>query len=52
MTTNAIDRGKRQVVEVPVTCRLDTKEEVSMCKADCVLQRIGQDYFRGNSIKY
>ena len=45
--TNPTDRGKGQVVEVPVTCRLDTEEEVSVYEAG-VLQRFAQDFLEGN----
>jgi len=31
-------------VEVPVTCRLDTAEEVSIYEAGGVLQRFAQDF--------
>ena len=46
--TNPTDRGKGQVVEVPVTCRLDTEEEVSVYEAGGVLQRFAQDFLEGN----
>ncbi|KAB1858089.1 Fe/S-dependent 2-methylisocitrate dehydratase AcnD [Acinetobacter tandoii] len=36
--------GKNEVVEVPVTCRLDTEEEVSVYEAGGVLQRFAQDF--------
>ncbi|HJF28989.1 MAG TPA: hypothetical protein K8V79_12305, partial [Acinetobacter lwoffii] len=36
--------GKNQIIEVPVTCRLDTEEEVSVYEAGGVLQRFAQDF--------
>lgn len=48
MTTNATDRGKRQVIEVPVTCRLDTEEEVSVYEVGGVLQCFAQDFLDNN----
>lgn len=39
--------GKEEIVEVPVTCRLDTKEEVSVYEAGGVLQRFAQDFLEG-----
>ena len=35
--------------EVPVTCRLDTAEEVSIYEAGGVLQRFAQDFLAENS---
>ena len=40
--------GKNEVIEVPVTCRLDTEEEVSVYEAGGVLQRFAQDFLEGN----
>ena len=40
--------GKNEVLEVPVTCRLDTEEEVSVYEAGGVLQRFAQDFLEGN----
>jgi aconitate hydratase len=42
------DDGKEQIIEVPVTCRLDTEEEVSVYEAGGVLQRFAQDFLEGN----
>ena len=39
--------GKEEIVEVPVTCRLDTEEEVSVYEAGGVLQRFAQDFLEG-----
>ncbi|MCG7222292.1 Fe/S-dependent 2-methylisocitrate dehydratase AcnD [Acinetobacter sp. AG3] len=36
--------GKNEVIEVPVTCRLDTEEEVHVYEAGGVLQRFAQDF--------
>ena len=35
-------------VEVPMTCRLDTAEEVSIYEAGGVLQRFAQDFLAAN----
>lgn len=40
--------GKEETVEVPVTCRLDTEEEVSVYEAGGVLQRFAQDFLEGH----
>ncbi|KMN09236.1 Fe/S-dependent 2-methylisocitrate dehydratase AcnD [Pseudomonas helleri] len=42
--TLVITRKNRERVEVPVTCRLDTAEEVSIYEAGGVLQRFAQDF--------
>ena len=42
------DDGKSQTIEVPVTCRLDTEEEVHVYEAGGVLQRFAQDFLEGN----
>ena len=39
-----IHRTNGETVEVPVTCRLDTAEEVSIYEAGGVLQRFAQDF--------
>ncbi|MFN4368361.1 MAG: Fe/S-dependent 2-methylisocitrate dehydratase AcnD [Acinetobacter sp.] len=44
----ATDDGKNQIIEVPVTCRLDTEEEVHVYEAGGVLQRFAQDFLEGN----
>ena len=44
----ATEDGKEQTIEVPVTCRLDTEEEVSVYEAGGVLQRFAQDFLEGN----
>ncbi len=40
----AIHRRNRDTLQVPVTCRLDTAEEVSVYEAGGVLQRFAQDF--------
>ncbi len=42
------DDGKNEIIKVPVTCRLDTEEEVSVYEAGGVLQRFAQDFLEGN----
>jgi aconitate hydratase len=42
--TLVIRRRNGEVVEVPMTCRLDTAEEVSIYEAGGVLQRFAQDF--------
>jgi iron-sulfur-dependent 2-methylisocitrate dehydratase len=42
--TLLINRKNGERVEVPVTCRLDTAEEVSIYEAGGVLQRFAQDF--------
>lgn len=46
--TLVIQRNNGERVEVPVTCRLDTAEEVSVYAAGGVLQRFAQDFLEGN----
>ncbi|HZW12279.1 MAG TPA: Fe/S-dependent 2-methylisocitrate dehydratase AcnD [Noviherbaspirillum sp.] len=47
--TLAITRKNGERVEVPVTCRLDTAEEVSVYEAGGVLQRFAQDFLASSS---
>ena len=42
--TLVINRKNGEKVQVPVTCRLDTAEEVSIYKAGGVLQRFAEDF--------
>ncbi|WP_454009345.1 Fe/S-dependent 2-methylisocitrate dehydratase AcnD [Aeromonas sp. Marseille-Q7275] len=42
--TLVVRRQNGEVVEVPMTCRLDTAEEVSVFEAGGVLQRFAQDF--------
>ncbi|WP_037459553.1 Fe/S-dependent 2-methylisocitrate dehydratase AcnD [Shewanella sp. HN-41] len=46
--TVVITRKNGERVEVPVTCRLDTAEEVSIYEAGGVLQRFAQDFLESN----
>ena len=46
--TLVIRRRNGEVVEVPVTCRLDSDEEVSIYEAGGVLQRFAQDFLAAN----
>ena len=45
--TLVINRKNSEVVDVPVMCRLDTAEEVSIYEAGGVLQRFAQDFLAG-----
>ncbi len=47
--TLVIHRRNGERVEVPVTCRLDTAEEVSIYEAGGVLQRFAQDFLEANA---
>ncbi|MFZ3193601.1 MAG: Fe/S-dependent 2-methylisocitrate dehydratase AcnD [Moraxellaceae bacterium] len=46
--TLVIHRKNGESVEVPVTCRLDTAEDISVYAAGGVLQRFAQDFLEGN----
>jgi iron-sulfur-dependent 2-methylisocitrate dehydratase len=46
--TLVINRKSGEVVKVPMTCRLDTAEEVSVYEAGGVLQRFAQDFLAAN----
>ena len=46
--TLLIHRRNGETVEVPVTCRLDSDEEVSIYEAGGVLQRFAQDFLESN----
>jgi iron-sulfur-dependent 2-methylisocitrate dehydratase len=46
--TLVINRKNGEVVKVPMTCRLDTGEEVSVYEAGGVLQRFAQDFLAQN----
>lgn len=45
--TLVIERANGETVEVAVTCRLDTEEEVHVYEAGGVLQRFAQDFLEG-----
>jgi aconitate hydratase len=47
--TLVINRANGERVEVPVICRLDTAEEVSIYEAGGVLQRFAQDFLEGST---
>ena len=47
--TLLIHRLNGETVEVPVTCRLDTAEEVSIYEAGGVLQRFAQDFLESTT---
>ena len=46
--TLVVHRRNGETVQVPVTCRLDTAEEVSIYEAGGVLQRFAQDFLEAN----
>lgn len=48
--TLLIHRRNGEVVQVPMTCRLDTAEEVSIYKAGGVLQRFAQDFLAASKV--
>jgi 2-methylcitrate dehydratase (2-methyl-trans-aconitate forming) len=45
--TLVVNRKNGERVEVPVTCRLDTAEEISVYEAGGVLQRFAKDFLEG-----
>ncbi len=47
--TLVINRRNGEQVRVPMTCRLDTAEEVSVYEAGGVLQRFAQDFLEANA---
>lgn len=47
--TLVINRANGEKVEVPMTCRLDTAEEVSVYAAGGVLQRFAQDFLESSA---
>lgn len=47
--TLVIHRKNGETVEVAVTCRLDTAEEVSIYEAGGVLQRFAQDFLASSA---
>lgn len=47
--TLIVHRKNGERVEVPVTCRLDTAEEVSIYEAGGVLQRFAKDFLESNA---
>jgi aconitate hydratase len=49
--TLVINRQNGECVEVPVTCRLDTADEVSVYEAGGVLQRFAQDFLESTAAR-
>ncbi|MEI4950561.1 Fe/S-dependent 2-methylisocitrate dehydratase AcnD [Aeromonas caviae] len=49
--TLVIRRRSGEVIQVPMTCRLDTAEEVSVYEAGGVLQRFAQDFLASTAQK-
>ena len=47
--TVRMHRRNGEMVQIPVTCRLDTAEEVSIYAAGGVLQRFAQDFLEANA---
>jgi iron-sulfur-dependent 2-methylisocitrate dehydratase len=47
--TLVIHRANGETIDVPVTCRLDTQEEVSIFSAGGVLQRFAQDFLEAKA---
>jgi aconitate hydratase len=47
--TLVVHRGNGERVDVPVTCRLDTAEEVSIYEAGGVLQRFAKDFLESSA---
>ncbi|MNH26548.1 Aconitate hydratase 1 [compost metagenome] len=47
--TLVVTRANGERLEVPVTCRLDTAEEVSIYEAGGVLQRFAQDFLEATA---
>ena len=47
--TVVVHRKNGETIHIPVTCRLDTAEEVSIYEAGGVLQRFAQDFLEGNA---
>ena len=48
--TVVMHRKNGERVEIPVTCRLDTAEEVSIYEAGGVLQRFAQDFLESSAV--
>ena len=48
--TLVVNRKNGERIEVPVTCRLDTAEEVSIYEAGGVLQRFAQDFLASSKV--
>ena len=48
--TLVITRRNGEVLKVPMTCRLDSDEEVAIYEAGGVLQRFAQDFLEGSVV--
>ena len=48
--TLVVHRNNGETLNVPVTCRLDTAEEVSIYEAGGVLQRFAQDFLESSAV--
>jgi 2-methylcitrate dehydratase (2-methyl-trans-aconitate forming) len=48
--TLVVNRKNGERVDVPVTCRLDTAEEISVYEAGGVLQRFAKDFLEGATV--
>jgi aconitate hydratase len=48
--TLIINRSNGESLKVPVTCRIDTAEEVSVYEAGGVLQRFAQDFLESSNV--
>ena len=46
--TVIMTRANGEVVEIPVTCRLDTTAEVEVYNAGGILQKFAKDFIKGN----
>ncbi|MDO6685588.1 MULTISPECIES: Fe/S-dependent 2-methylisocitrate dehydratase AcnD [unclassified Agarivorans] len=51
LLTLVITRASGERIDLPVVCRLDTAEEVSVYQAGGVLQRFAQDFLESESLK-
>lgn len=45
-----LDGQRGETIEIPVTCRLDTREEVSIYEAGGVLQRFAKDFLEAEAV--
>ena len=49
--TLVVNRANGETLDVPVTCRLDTAEEVSIYSAGGVLQRFAKDFLEAEEVE-
>jgi aconitate hydratase len=47
--TRSCSEGKGEVIEIPVKCRLDTAEEVTVYNGGGVLQKFATDFLKSNA---